>query len=67
MPTTIRLRVPEDERSHLILMLHNGATDNVVKLKALDESLTIDTRKALNIGGIMLESLRTTGTLNLLI
>ena len=36
-PTTIRLRVPEDERSHLIFMMDNGVTVNIVKLKALDE------------------------------
>ena len=50
--TTIRLRVPEDERSHLIFMLNNETTVNIVKIKVLDGSLTIGTSKALKICGI---------------
>ena len=48
-------------------MLDNGATVNIVKLKALEGSLTIDTSKALKIGGITPESLQTIGTVNLTI
>ena len=64
-PTTIRLRVPEDERSHFIFKLDNGATVNIVRLKALDGSLTIDTSNALKIVGITPELLRTIRTVNL--
>ena len=66
-PITIKLRVSEGERSHLIFMLDNGASVNIVKLKALDGSLSIDTSKALKIGSITPESLRTIGTVNLTI
>ena len=65
-PTTITLRVPEDERSHLIFMLHNGVTVNIVKLKALDGSLTMHTSKALKMGSITPELLRTIGTVSIL-
>ena len=63
--TTIRLHVPEDERSHLIKMLDNGATVKIVKLKALHGSLTIDTSKASKICGIAPKSLQTIGTVKL--
>ena len=56
-PTTIRLRVPKGERSHLLFMLDNGATVNTVKLGALFPELTVDTNKSLKIGGITAESM----------
>ena len=48
-------------------MLDNGATVNIVKLRALSPKLTVNINKSLKIWGITPESMRTIGTVSLTI
>ena len=48
-------------------MFDNGATVNIVKLRAVSPELTVDTNKSLKIRKITPESMRTIGTVSLTI